>query len=158
MTTWQQFAEQAPDLAASVRARFTAQQHHVLATLRTDGSPRVSGTEVSWYGPDLTVGSMPGARKALDLRRDDRFALHANPGDGTLSEPNVDVKIAGRAAEVTGDDQRAWFEAVQPPDADSHLFRLLLTEVVTTGISADETHLVIRQWTPEHGVRTFRRH
>lgn len=158
MTTWQQFAEQAPDLAASARAQFTAQQHHVLATLRADGSPRVSGTEVSWYGPDLTIGSMPGARKALDLRRDARFALHANPGDGALGEPNADVKITGRAREVTGDEQRAWFEAVQPPDADSHLFRLLLTEVVTTGVSADETHLVIRHWTAEHGERTFRRH
>lgn len=155
MTTWQEFAEQAPELAKTARAQLEAAKHHVLATLRRDGSPRVSGTEVGWRGPDLTLGSMPGARKALDLRRDPRFALHANPGDGSMAGP--DVKIAGRAVEVTGDEQRAWVEEVEPPSADSHLFRLELTEVTTTGVSDDQTHLVIQHWTPAEGTRTFNR-
>ncbi|MEV5536986.1 pyridoxamine 5'-phosphate oxidase family protein [Saccharopolyspora shandongensis] len=155
MTSWQEFAEQAPELAESVRARLEAAKHHVLATLRRDGSPRVSGTEVSWLGPELTLGSMPGARKALDLRRDPRFALHTNPDDGSMSAP--DAKIAGRAVEVTGDELRAWVEEVKPPSEDSHLFRLDLTEVTTTGLADDHTHLVIRHWTPAEGLRTFKR-
>jgi hypothetical protein len=40
MATWKQFAAEAPDLAYAVRARFEAAKHHVLATLRADGSPR----------------------------------------------------------------------------------------------------------------------
>ncbi|MEV0050287.1 pyridoxamine 5'-phosphate oxidase family protein [Saccharopolyspora shandongensis] len=155
MTSWQEFAEQAPELAESVRARLEAAKHHVLATLRRDGSPRVSGTEVSWLGPELTLGSMPGARKALDLRRDPRFALHTNPDDGSMAAP--DAKIAGRAVEVTGDELRAWVEEAKPPSEDSHLFRLDLTEVTTTGLSDDHTHLVIRHWTPAEGLRTFKR-
>ncbi|MEU5851028.1 pyridoxamine 5'-phosphate oxidase family protein [Saccharopolyspora shandongensis] len=155
MTSWQEFAEQAPELAESVRARLEAAKHHVLATLRRDGSPRVSGTEVSWLGPELTLGSMPGARKALDLRRDPRFALHTNPDDGSMAAP--DAKIAGRAVEVTGDELRAWVEEVKPPSEDSHLFRLDLTEVTTTGLADDHTHLVIRHWTPAEGLRTFKR-
>jgi pyridoxamine 5'-phosphate oxidase-like protein len=155
MTTWQQFAAEAPELANTVRARLEATKHHVLATLRLDGSPRVSGTEVGWRGPDLTLGSMPGARKALDLRRDGRFALHANPGDGSMTTP--DVKISGRAVEVTGADQQTWVEEVRPPSEDSHLFRLELTEVVTTGVSDDQTHLVIQLWRPGQPVQTFRR-
>ncbi|MER6989359.1 pyridoxamine 5'-phosphate oxidase family protein [Saccharopolyspora hirsuta] len=157
MSTWQEFAEQAPEMAARVRARLEASQHHVLATLRRDGSPRVSGTEVGWRGPDLTVGSMPGSRKAVDLQRDARFALHANPGAPEDMTNGVDVKLAGRAVEVTGDEQRAWVEEVEPPSPDSHLFRLELTEVTTTGVSEDQTHLVITHWTPTDGVRTFKR-
>ncbi|GAA4611123.1 pyridoxamine 5'-phosphate oxidase family protein [Saccharopolyspora hordei] len=157
MATWQEFAESAPELAERVRARLAAHQHHVLATLRRDGAPRVSGTEVSWRGPDLVLGSMPGARKALDLRRDGRFALHANPGSAEDLIGGVDAKLAGRAVEVTGEEHRAWVEEAGPPSPDSHLFRLDLTEVTTTGVAADQTHLVITHWTPERGVRTFQR-
>ncbi|MGP4021650.1 pyridoxamine 5'-phosphate oxidase family protein [Saccharopolyspora sp. 5N708] len=155
MTTWQEFAAEAPELAETVRARLEAARHHVLATLRLDGSPRVSGTEVAWRGPDLTLGSMPGSKKALDLRRDARFALHANPGDGSMTGP--DVKLAGRAIEITGDEQRAWVEEVNPPSPESHLFRLNLTEITTTGVSDDQTHLVIHHWTPTKGTQTFNR-
>ncbi|HZD38745.1 MAG TPA: pyridoxamine 5'-phosphate oxidase family protein, partial [Actinomycetes bacterium] len=56
MATWEQFTSEAPELAAAVRARFEATKHHVLATVRRDGSPRVSGTEVDFHGPDLIVG------------------------------------------------------------------------------------------------------
>jgi hypothetical protein len=44
MVTWKQFSEEVPALADAVQARFKAHKHHVLATLRKDGSPRVSGT------------------------------------------------------------------------------------------------------------------
>lgn len=155
MTGWQEFTDQAPELAAAARARLESAQHHVLATLRKDGAPRVSGTEASWYGGELTFGSMPGARKARDLQRDGRFALHTNPGDGTMADP--DVKIAGVATEVTGDEQAAWVAEVQPPQTDAHLFRCAITEVVTTTVSDDQTHLVITSWTPELGVRVFKR-
>ncbi|GGM79748.1 hypothetical protein GCM10012275_57960 [Longimycelium tulufanense] len=64
MATRQQFATEAPELAALVRARLEAARRHVLATVRKDGSPRVSGTEVDFYGPDLVLGSMWLARKA----------------------------------------------------------------------------------------------
>ncbi|RRO13697.1 pyridoxamine 5'-phosphate oxidase family protein [Saccharopolyspora rhizosphaerae] len=155
MTGWQEFTEQAPELAQTARARLESARHHVLATLRADGSPRVSGTEVGWYRGDLVLGSMPGARKARDLQRDGRFAVHANPGDGSMAEP--DVKLSGTATEVTGDEQAAWVAEVGPPQDDAHLFRCALNEVVTTTVSEDETHLVITSWTPEHGVRVFKR-
>lgn len=157
MTCWEDFAAAEPELAATVRDRLQAARHHVLATLRADGSPRVSGTEVSWHHGQLTLGSMPGARKARDLRRDHRFALHGNPGDGSITGESPDVKISGVATEVVGAEHRAWVADEEPPDADSHLFRLDLTEVVTTAVADDETHLVITRWTPDRGVRTFHR-
>ena len=67
----------------AVPARFEATKHHVLATLRADGSPRVSGTEVQFHGVRPTMGMCPGPVKARDLQHDPRFALHSNPGDST---------------------------------------------------------------------------
>ena len=156
MATWQQFNDDSPQLATVVRARFESTRHHVLGTARLDGSPRVSGTEVDRFGPDLVIGSMPGAVKALDLRRDGRFALHANPGDGSMSAP--DAKIAGEAIEVLGDEHADWVARVQPPSAESHLFRLDITEAVTTEVGADEQHLLIKMWRPDRGVIAFKRY
>jgi hypothetical protein len=80
MATWQQFTDEAPELAEKVLARFRADKSHVLSTVRRDGSPRVSGTEVDFHGPDILIGSMLSAVKARDFRRDGRFAIHAYPG------------------------------------------------------------------------------
>jgi hypothetical protein len=46
MATWQEFTEQAPELAARAFERFEAHRHKTMATIRADGSPRISGTEV----------------------------------------------------------------------------------------------------------------
>ena len=77
--------EAAPELARRVRALFDSHRHKTLATLRADGSPRISGIECAFEDGELVFGSMAGARKGADLRRDDRFALHSatvDPIDG----------------------------------------------------------------------------
>src|ERR1044072_903497 len=80
---WAVFATAEPDLARTVEERFGAFTHHVLATLRKDGSPRTTGIEVRFLNGELWLGMMPDSLKALDLRRDPRFSLQANPGSGT---------------------------------------------------------------------------
>ncbi|MGV9252497.1 pyridoxamine 5'-phosphate oxidase family protein [Streptomyces sp. NPDC003697] len=154
-TNWAAFAAAEPGLAATVEKRFAAYRHHVLATLRRDGSPRTTGLEVRFLHGELWLGMMPDSLKALDLRRDPRFALQANPGAGTGMEGG-DVRIGGRAVEV--DDPRvkgAYVEEVEPPQP-FHLFRTELTEVVRTCVE-DDTHLVLRIWRPGEPVRTLRR-
>jgi pyridoxamine 5'-phosphate oxidase-like protein len=154
---WGQLEDEAPELAAAVAARLTATKHHVLATLRQDGSPRVSGTEVQLRGPELTIGSMPGAVKARDLQRDPRFALHANPGDGSME--GGDAKVAGRAVEVTDEAELDAFRAeVETPPGPMHLFRLLLSEVVLTSLHPDGDRLVIETWRPGAGVHRVERY
>jgi hypothetical protein len=149
MATWQEFEKQAPDLAASVRARFETTKHHVLATLRRDGSPRVSGTEVRIYDGDLTCGSMWGAVKALDLRRDGRYALHANPGDGSMD--GGDAKVAGVAREVREEAELAAYAGeTGPPPGPFHFFRLDLAEAVLTTVEGDQ--LVVQRWVPGQPV------
>jgi hypothetical protein len=156
MATWEQFSREAPDLAKAVRARFEATKHHVIATLRRDGSPRVSGTEVDFFGPDLIIGSMWQAVKAKDLQRNGRFALHSNPGDSSME--GGDAKISGRAIEVTDPDELRAFVAREHPPEPFHLFRLSLEEVVRTSISPDEKYLVIESWRPGGPVRTIDRY
>jgi hypothetical protein len=145
MATWQQFESEAADLAAAVRARFEATKHHVLATLRKDGAPRVSGTEVRIYDGDLTIGSMWQAAKARDLQRDGRYAVHANPGDGSMA--GGDAKVAGVAAEVVDEAGLAAYAGeTGPPPGPFHFFRLGLDQVVLTTVEGD--HLVIQTWRP----------
>lgn len=148
MATWQEFSEEAPELAAAVRARFEATKHHVLATIRRDGSPRVSGTEVGFTGHDLTVGSMPDAMKARDLLRDGRCALHANPGDGSME--GGDAKVAGAAVEVLDEALKASVTTGDQPPGRFHLFRIDLSEAVLT--SVDGAFLVMDHWRAGRGV------
>lgn len=146
MATWDEFSTQAPGLASEVRARFEAHETHVLATLRRDGSPRVSGIEVDFAGPELMAGSMLGARKARDLLRDGRFALHAHPS------PDGDAKVSGVAVEVT---DPAEIEAVQGDAMPCTLFRLDLREVVLTSVAG--TTLVVEAWYADRPAVRFER-
>ena len=101
MASWGEIEAEAPDLAAAAREFLEARTHKTIATLRRDGSPRISGTEATLHGGELWWGSMPNAVKALDLRRDPRFALHS----GSEDPPDWagDGKVAGRAEEMTGE-------------------------------------------------------
>ena len=46
MTSWASLAATQPAFAEHVRRTFAVRTHTTVATLRRDGSPRVSGTEV----------------------------------------------------------------------------------------------------------------
>jgi hypothetical protein len=155
MTSWAEFEKQAPELAAVVHGLLSAHKHKVLATLRKDGSPRVSGTETELKEGQLWLGSMPGSVKALDLRRDPRMALHVTSPDPDEANPSDwpgDAKLAGRAEEVTDPEVLARFEM---PGDGPHLFRVDLNEVVWTRVQGDE--LVIDAWHEGEEVRQVRR-
>ncbi len=152
---WAAFTTAAPELAKIAEERFGAFTHHVLATLRKDGSPRTTGLEVRFVHGELWLGMMPDSLKALDLRRDPRFALQANPGPGT-GTVGGDVRINGRAVEVEDAGTKgAYVKEVEPPQP-FHLFRTELTEVVRTYVE-DDAYLVVEVWKPGEPVRTLKR-
>lgn len=156
-TSWADFEAAAPGMAETVRKRFGDYTHHVLATLRADGSPRLTGLEANFRDGELWLGMMPNSRKALDLRRDPRFALHANPGPGAEMEGG-DARVSGRAVEVTDPAVLARFAGASPegevPEV-FHLFRADLTEVVRTYL--DVPDICMDVWHPGHPARTVRR-
>jgi hypothetical protein len=114
----------------------------------------VTGLEADFRFGELWLGMMSGSRKAQDLQRDPRFALHANPGPDD-SMDGGDVRIAGRAVEVTDSEAKARFTAEVKPPEPYHLFRVEIGEVVQTYVDGDE--LVVRSWRPGEGVREHRR-
>ncbi|MFJ8821764.1 pyridoxamine 5'-phosphate oxidase family protein [Streptomyces sp. NPDC102467] len=156
-SNWAAFATAEPDLAKTVEARFGLHTHHTLATLRKDGSPRTSGLEVRFPHGELWLGMMPDSLKARDLLRDPRFALQANPGEGTTMGGG-DVRISGRAHLVEDPAVIARYtDQVDVPDPDDfHLFRTELTEVTRTYIE-DDRYLVAQVWKPGEAVRTMKR-
>src|SRR6476646_5567953 len=100
MTAWRDFERAEPEFAQRVQTLFDAHRHKTIATLRADGSPRISGIEAAFEDGELTFGSMPNARKGADLRRDPRFALHSatvDPVEGAEAQWPGEAKISGRA-------------------------------------------------------------
>lgn len=151
MAAWRTIEQSEPAFAARVQQLFDAGRHKTIATLRADGSPRISGIECGFVDGELRFGSMAGSRKGADLQRDPRFALHGptfHPGQGSEREWPGEAKIAGRA-----------IAAGRLPDGgpSGDLFIADITEVVLTGLNADATRLVVQWWTPEHGLRRVER-
>ncbi|QKG20066.1 pyridoxamine 5'-phosphate oxidase family protein [Actinomadura verrucosospora] len=162
MARWHEIAESVPEFAAQVREAFEAHKHKTLATLRKDGTPRVSGIEAYFVGDDLWFGSMPGALKARDLQRDPRFALHGPPVILSADDPAAapgDAKVTGRALEVTDPERRAAMLTGRglAPDSfsDSHFFTADISEVVLTRIEGP--NMVMDLWRPGQGLRTLHR-
>lgn len=154
MARWADVAAAVPELAAEAMGFLDAHTHKTLATLRRDGSPRISGVETRVHDGDVYLGMMHRSLKALDLLRDPRFALHSGsedppgwPGDATLS---------GQAEEIT---DPAHIDAVLGPVGPArppgplHLFRLDVREVLTVRLGDPADHLVISSWTPGRGLR-----
>jgi hypothetical protein len=148
MTRWSDFANDQPDFAARVREVFSAHRHHTMATLRKDGAPRISGTEVSFEDGEMGIGIMAGAVRFADMRRDPRLAIHSqgiDPPDGDQSDWPGEAKVAGKAVEVPSEDEH-------------HVVRIDLDEVVLTGLGDPPDHLVIESWHPLRGRERVKRY
>ena len=156
-----------PDLADRVRAILSSTTNAVLATIRRDGSPRLSGADPYFHGGELRIWSMPGARKGQDLRRDPRVGLHSIPWDsrqlraGAADVGAADAKVDGTAVLATESGDlaafRAWLASergVEPPE-DWDLFTVDIDAL--TVVSVDGGQLVIDRWSATDGRQTTRR-
>jgi Pyridoxamine 5'-phosphate oxidase len=158
MASWSEIEAAAPELAARARAIFDAHRHKVLATLRRDGSPRISGIEATFIDGELWLGMMPGSRKALDLRHDPRLALHSASVDPP-DDPSAwagDAKLSGRAVEVEDPELLRKLGAGDEGDG-AHLFRVDVTELVHIRVGDPADHLVIDLWQEGKGLSSRQR-
>jgi hypothetical protein len=158
MATFADVESREPEFAARVRAAFDAHAHKFLATLRADGSPRISGIEMSFVAGEPWLAGMPESVKFADLRRDPRFALHSGSAEPEAFE--ADAKLSGRATEVTADDDlRRFAEAagIARENMDFVLFRVDLEQAVLVGLNDEKNALLISSWRPGRGLtRTTR--
>jgi hypothetical protein len=154
MARWSEVERAAPELATAAREFLDAGVHKTLATLRRDGSPRISGTEAQFRDGDLWFGSMGQAVKARDLQRDPRFALHS----ASVDPPGWrgDAKLSGRVEEITDPAVLAPFTDGAPP-GESHLFRADVTELSVVRLDAGKEFLVIESWHEGRGVTRVER-
>jgi hypothetical protein len=155
MPAWKDVEEAEPEFAGRVRRLFDAGRHKTIATLRPDGSPRISGIECEFVDGELRFGSMPGSKKGADLRHDPRFALHGptfHPVEGKEGDWPGEAKVGGRAipaGPVQTDD------GGEAPDGE--MFVADIAEVVITGLNEQATRLVVESWTPARGLRRVER-
>lgn len=163
MTTWGEFTRSAPRIAAVFVRRLAATGNLcLLATLRSDGFPRISPIEPRIFEGRLWLVGMPGTTKFRDLGRDPRFCLHTatvdaevRDGDGKLwgvvediQDRDVQQRFAAALFAETGFDLRGQeFEPFYAADV--------------TGASAVEVgggHLDVTIWRPGEPERVVRKH
>ena len=147
MASWAEFEAAEPEFASRVRELMSTRKHLTMATLRRDGSPRISGTEVEFAEGQLRIGSMSRAVKALDLRRDGRVAIHGpttDPPSDNAARWKGEAKVTGMATEVES-------------GSNAHRFVIDIQEAVITHLNEAGNRLVVESWTPDRGHRTMER-
>lgn len=145
MADWSGVERGAADFARRVRERFDAGTNKTLATVRQNGAPRISASEMEFSSDgEVTVGMMAGSMKLFDVLRDPRVALHSPtlgpPKDGPSSGPG-DAKMSGSLVDTE--------PPADTPYEGARFFRLDITEVVLTYVGTPADHLVIESW--HHG-------
>ncbi|MGW5923550.1 pyridoxamine 5'-phosphate oxidase family protein [Nocardia fluminea] len=163
MTTWSQFTEEAPSIAALFQRRHQATDKLcMLGTVRGDGSPRISPIEPMIFEDMLVLAGMPNTRKFDDLARDPRFCLHTATVDTMVSDG--DAKLFGTVTDLQDETVHARFAQKLFDDSGfdirgekfDHFYVADLTGASTVEVNDD--HLDITVWKPGAGETVVRKH
>jgi Pyridoxamine 5'-phosphate oxidase len=130
---WEDVERQAPQLAGVMHDRLLGPGVLLVATIRLDGTPRLSPVEPLVLDGDLWLSMMWQSRKATDLLRDDRILVHSitttrEGGEGEL-------KVRGSAQSINDPTlRRRYCDAVavlgwRPEEPYFHLFRIDIADV-----------------------------
>lgn len=163
MTTWGEFVDAAPRIAAIFTRRHAATGNLcLLATLRADGSPRISPIEPRVFEGELWIVGMPDTTKFRDLHRDPRFSLHTATVDAQVRDG--DAKLSGTVHDVRDTAlHHRWTEdlfAESGFDLRGQVFDHFYAAALT-GASAVEVadgHMDITVWQPGEPERLVRKH
>jgi Pyridoxamine 5'-phosphate oxidase len=154
---WQAFVESAGELGALAEERLVRGGLGMVGTLRADGSPRISPCEVFVVDGELLLGMMWRSRKAQDLLRDPRIAVHSIQGD--KAGTGGDVKLYGAAVDVQDPALRTRYADVleaetnwRPPEP-FHLFALDVREAGFISFVGDRRAL---RWSAAGGLQPLR--
>ncbi len=149
VTAWRDVERAEPEFAQRVQALFDAHRHKTIATLRADGSPRISGIEAAFEDGALVSApcrTRAGARNCAGIRGSPLHSARVDPAGGSEAVAG-EAKISGRAI--------AAGPAAEGPDGDR--FRAEIAEVMHTHLNEQATMLVAEWWTPGHGLRRIDR-
>ena len=149
--SWGDFAAACGDLARRMQRRFESHLHAVMATIRADGSPRMSGMEAPIRDGHLWLGMGRNSTKAADLRRDPRFGLHSAPESGELQ--GGDARIEGEVVPADASELETFLRGHHHEIDDATpmaLFTVRIARAVL--VRVDGQHLVVETWTPGGGL------
>ena len=153
--SWAEFGQADPALADLVLGRLQSHRHMIMATLKADGSPRLSGMEAPVRSGHLWLAMTPESRKATDLGRDRRFSLHSAPDTEDLLEGDARIDGIVVAADATQQDE--FLAGHRYPIDDPSIMVLyvaMIRRVVLVRVS--QHALLIESWTPATGRDTQR--
>jgi hypothetical protein len=159
MVAWTEFAAEAPRIAEIFVRRHTATENLcMLATLRSDGFPRISPIEPIIFEEQLVLVGMPNTTKFRDLGRDPRFCLHTATVDTQVSEG--DAKLWGMATNVQDQSLHERFADDlfdrTGMDLRSEKFDPFYVADITSASSVEfaDDQLTITIWKPGEGERS----
>jgi hypothetical protein len=150
---WRDMEVGAPQIARLGMARFDATRLAMLATVRGDGSPRVSPVEPYLADGCLLVGAMAWSGKAADLCCDPRYALHSAVTDPDSGEG--ELKLYGRAARASpalrSEAAGAWWSGQSADKAV--VFVLGIDQALFVGWDTEHGVMTVHRWSPQGGYR-----
>jgi Pyridoxamine 5'-phosphate oxidase len=148
---WRDLETAAPEIAHLGGERLEQARVALLATLRKDGSPRISPVEPFLTQGQLIFGAMSWSLKTRDLLRDPRCVLHSavtgpDAGEGEL-------KLYGRATEADEEIRNGcrdgwWLE--RPPEAAT-VFALTIEQATFISWDTERGRMTVRRWSPQRG-------
>lgn len=158
MVIWRDFVAEAPRIAeVFVRRHAAAGNLCMLATLRSDGYPRISPMEPRIAEDHLALVGMPGTTKFRDLARDPRFCLHTATVDPQVGDG--DAKLWGTVTDLQDDALHQRFATALFEDTGMDLRGQAFTPfhvAELTGASSlaiEDDRLAITIWRPGAGER-----
>jgi pyridoxamine 5'-phosphate oxidase-like protein len=163
VTTWKEFADGAPRIAGIFTRRHAATGNLcLLATLRSDGYPRISPIEPRLFEDELWLVGMPGTTKFLDLARDPRFCLHTATVDPEVKEG--DAKLWGVVRDVPDKALHQRWAAALFEDTGfdlrgqefGHFYAADLTSA--SAVEVGGGHMDVTIWKPGEPERVVRKH
>jgi hypothetical protein len=163
MASWKEFTQGAPRIAAVFTRRHHATGNLcLLATLRSDGFPRISPIEPRVFEDQLWLVGMPDTTKFRDLGRDPRFCLHTATVDPEVKDG--DAKLWGVVSDVQDKAlQQRWTTALfEETGFDlrgrefDHFYAAELTGAAAVEVGGG--HMDVTIWRPGEPERVVRKH
>jgi len=150
---WAELEDRQPRLAAVARERMIAPGVVLVATIRKDGTPRLSPVEPFVEDGVLWLSMMWQSTKAVDLLRDPRILVHnvITNRDGTEGE----VKVRGTARDEPDPEiQSRYAEAVaaalgwKPEPGRFHLFAIDVDDITVIRYDPPTGDQHLTRWPP----------
>lgn len=129
MTTWAGFAKAEPELAAFSAQRLRSELPSYLATVRSDGRPRVHPVTPIFAGEGMYLFMEPTSPKGRDLRERTWFALHSGVPDHKGTGGEVWVWGTGHPDDDAGVREAVTAASGYDPPTRYVVFELRPTEV-----------------------------